>query len=246
MSQSFSDLWASSNPVKSQQPQNRTLGVAADTPTNVALRATPDAFNMLASASSRPNSRPITPSIKHTPVTSKNGSAASDAFGGLVSFGNTTSRDGGLTIAERAAQAERERKERTEKDEVTFNVQGSFWDKYEGQPTGGPSILDGDVKPSVDTWDLDFISSEPSVNGTTPAMVPTTDIFDMDHLDTLGTLPLSHSPEPPRTNTPGSFDFGDRDDQLLGAIDSQDEDDILGSLAKPVETVLGIASKVCM
>lgn len=182
--------------------------MAASAPANVVLRAAPDAFSMLASAGPRPNSsRPITPSTKRTPVTSKNDTTAGDAFGGLVSFDNPTSLDGGLTIAERAAKAERERKERTEKDEVTFNVQGSFWDKFESLPTGEPLISDAHVK-SNGLLDLDFFT------------------------------------EPPRTSTPGSFDFGDREDQLLGAIDSQDEGDISGSLAKPV--VNGINPKVCM
>ena len=271
MSQSFNDLWASSNPVKSQQPQQRSLVVTSNAPTNVALGATPDAFSMLASCSSRPNSRAITSSKNHTPVSPKNTTASNDAFGGLVSFGNSTSPDGGLTIAERAAQAERERREQIEKDKIAFDAQGSFWDKYEVLTTSEQSIPNAHVK-SNDPWDLDFltqeqtssseplpapkaavssdnsdrwsldlIDSKPPVDVTTPATVLTTDVFDMDHLnDPLGTFSPSHFTEPPLTKTPGSFDFGDREDQLLGAVDN----DILGSLSKPIEGVNGVISKV--
>ncbi|KAF8515905.1 hypothetical protein JB92DRAFT_2912505 [Gautieria morchelliformis] len=158
MSESFSDIWASSNPVRSQKPQPRTLGVAAKNVSNVALRPTPDAFSMLASAGSGPNSRSITPSLKQPSATSNNGTT-SDAFGGLVSFGNSTSRDGGLTIAERAAKAERERKEQTGQEEVTFNVQGSFWDKYESLSVDEPPVPDTKIK-SNSLLDLDFLNEE--------------------------------------------------------------------------------------
>ncbi|KAF8585436.1 hypothetical protein K439DRAFT_1410089 [Ramaria rubella] len=202
MSDSFSDLWASSNPVKSQQPPPRTLGAAVSSSSNVGRRTAPDAFSMLASAgSSQPNSRPITPSIKQRPLAPKD--TNDDAFGGLVSFGGPTHRDSGLTIAERTARAENERRQK------------------------------------VDAWDLDFISSDTPISITSSAN-PAVDIFDIEHLATLGSVQASYS----RTNTPGSFDLVDHRDEL-GAPQNQDgdEDEILGSLAKPLETIGVVSSK---
>jgi hypothetical protein len=268
MSESFSDLWTSSNPVKSQQPQLKTLAAAVNNSANASRRTTPDAFSMLASAgSSQPNSRPITPSfIRQQPSSKPPTSNAGDAFGGLVSFGDSTSRDDGLTIAERAAKADRERKEKLEREQAALKSQGSFWDQYEGAPTLAPSkpapskpavpakfnggwdldFLTSDPIPppqpsqTAETngrtaaWNLDFMSSEPTVSVTPPTAKPSRDIFDIDELATLGAVQQTRSNEPSRTNTPGSFDFGDREDALL---EDGDDEDILGSLARPIEVV---------
>ncbi|KAI0068526.1 hypothetical protein BV25DRAFT_1791757 [Artomyces pyxidatus] len=48
--------------------------------------------------------------------------------------------------------------------------------------------------------------------------------------------PATRSPIPSRSDTPGDFDFGDREDALLDD-DSQDGDDILGDLARPVDDI---------
>ncbi|KAF9516794.1 hypothetical protein BS47DRAFT_1314950 [Hydnum rufescens UP504] len=69
-------------------------------------------------------------------------------------------------------------------------------------------------------------------------------LFDFASFDEPAVPPASsRSPPPPlRSETPGDFDFGDREyrDTLLNEADDHDEpdDDILGDLARPVESVV--------
>ncbi|KAF8507308.1 hypothetical protein BU17DRAFT_57572 [Hysterangium stoloniferum] len=263
MSDSFGDLWASSNPVKSQ---SQSLGRLASSTTaensGVTSRTTLDAFSVLAStSSSRSNSRPVTPVIKPQPAASRSPiSTTGDAFGGLVSFGDTSgSRDGSLTIAERAAKAERERREKIEKDNIALKSQKLFWDKYDvslpdkGSGTIAPTISAGEwdfdlltpvnttskpqrLSPSIQrdtTWELDFTVSD-SVPVTTHPSRQIADIFDLDELAELGNGRLSHSTESSPANT-GNFDSGDHEHQVVHS--HEEEDDILGVLARPVGDV---------
>lgn len=105
--------------------------------------------------------------------------------------------------------------------------------------TPSPVVVQDD-----DDWGLgDFGSARPSVSAPKPqhstSSQPKGSIWDLDE---FGSEPVSASPPPlkskelQRTDSPGDFDFGDREDGLLDK-DSGDEDDILGVLAKPVDAI---------
>src|SRR5580698_1594672 len=116
MSDSFADLWSSSLPPSSKPtPAPNKLGnISAQGPPQ-RRRPQYDAFTLLAS-SSAPNSRPITPSsITSTvqtnlkPTTPSNRNGGGDPFGALLSDSLPSTNNAlKMTIAERAAQAERE------------------------------------------------------------------------------------------------------------------------------------------
>ena len=98
-----------------------------------------------------------------------------------------------------------------------------------------PAIADED-----DDWGLsDFVpepTPAPSTSALQPKVAKPSSIWDLEDMDP------SNRPSPPlgkatRPDSPGEgFDFGNREDVLLGN-DSNDEDDILGSLSKPVGSI---------
>ena len=100
-------------------------------------------------------------------------------------------------------------------------------------------------KPSVivdkdDDWGLSDFGSKPTPAPTTsaphPKAVKSSSVWDFEDVEP------SNQPSPlprkvTRPNSPGEdFDFGNREDGLLDN-DSNDEDNILGSLSKPVGSV---------
>ncbi|KAG8959445.1 hypothetical protein FRC03_007976 [Tulasnella sp. 419] len=101
---------------------------------------------------------------------------------------------------------------------------------------------------AVTVWDFDLLAA-PSTTGKSQSPKPTTstppkpstsdDLFG--DFDAFTSAPPSSQPAkgrsrtPPRSQSPGDFDFGDRDD-VSGLLDGGDasDDDILGALSKPV------------
>ncbi|KAG5650183.1 hypothetical protein H0H81_000405 [Sphagnurus paluster] len=265
MADSFADLWNSSAPSKpAAQPQK--LGAA--TPANLTKRPQQDVFSLLSSAgASSTTSRSITPSTgglssqRTTPNPVTKPSSGGDAFSGLLSGTLATSTNGNarMTIAQRAAEAERQKLESLRRQHQTVKASSSAWDGLDSlgastmsfTPTstklaaGGSGILDDD-------WGLESFVSAPtskssSAQPTPPAPAPLTD--DDDWLGGFTSNPVSQpkpqapqsrewmrEPPPTRTDSPGDFDFGNREDGLLGN-DSDDEDDILGALSKPVDAI---------
>ncbi|KAI0030695.1 hypothetical protein K488DRAFT_79485 [Vararia minispora EC-137] len=85
-----------------------------------------------------------------------------------------------------------------------------------------------------DDWDLDDLISRPASSKPPPhatSAKPKT-VWDLDNFESTPSTSLSRD-TPVRSGTPGDFDFGDREDGVPG-IDSDNEDDILGALGKPV------------
>ncbi|KAF8653624.1 hypothetical protein AX16_003776 [Volvariella volvacea WC 439] len=114
------------------------------------------------------------------------------------------------------------------------------------------------AKPSVrataskddDDWGLDFASTkstqpiQPSTSRTTSTTAkPQGLLWDLDELtnDTTSSQ-RKQNKEPAHFDSPGDFDFGDREDRVMDK-DSDDEDDILGDLAKPVDAVKRSSSR---
>ncbi|KAL1944085.1 hypothetical protein VTO73DRAFT_3270 [Trametes versicolor] len=289
MSDAFSDLWNSTGVAKPAEPPRKLGSLASASPAPAAARRPQnDVFSMLAAAGSSSNvgSRSVTPA--HTPALGSNGSAkpiqkaastgtalgGSDAFSGLLSgFSSTQSANGAnLTIAQRAALAEKERRERAQQQtsnppqaahawagldalggsSATANTQSSttrhdplddlgFGAFTSSSTSTSPPIKVTQSAPQADDdWGFGEFSSQPA-----PAPAPAgkrkgpaasgfDDLLGFDDFSAPAASRQSSSPAPPRSDTLGDFDFGNREDGLLGG-QSSDEDDILGDLSKPVE-----------
>lgn len=197
------------------------------------------------------------------PVQRPNGATAAtsgDAFGDLLSasFGNGSSNSK-LTIAEKAAKA----KAQAIQQPVPPSHSTKAWAGLDSlaatasfsssQPPKSkllridddwlldPSTSSAHVEPSsTDDWGLeDFISSPKPSGGATPA--PSSrgkSLLDLD--DFKSSSERDHGPNssaqnlpPSRSDTPGDFDFGDRENALLDE-DSGSDNDILGHLSRPV------------
>ncbi|GJE87423.1 hypothetical protein PsYK624_035060 [Phanerochaete sordida] len=95
------------------------------------------------------------------------------------------------------------------------------------------------TEPVEDDWGLeDFASKPASVKSPSPQPSSKTgSLWELDEFASPaapGTVRTSPGARNGRSSTPGSFDFGDREDGLLNDA-SGDEDDILGDLGKPVQ-----------
>ncbi|KAF8076973.1 hypothetical protein FPV67DRAFT_1649659 [Lyophyllum atratum] len=93
-------------------------------------------------------------------------------------------------------------------------------------PPAAAALVDGD------DWLSEFSAqpaarTKPQIRPATPESKP----WMLGDEDSAPALPPRRRP-----NSPGDFDFGNREDALLGD-DSHDEDDILGALSKPVDAM---------
>ncbi|TDL17117.1 hypothetical protein BD410DRAFT_831650 [Rickenella mellea] len=310
MADAFADLWKSTAPSKPSAPP-QTLGTAARPirqPTGTAAqRPKHDVFSMLAStpSTSQPNSRPITPSLaqlsgqgqairqQQSGSGSSGGDAFSDLLGGSLSAGKAGSK---MSIADRQAAVEKERRERDAGVRVMDKVQQTqVWDGLDMFASTGTAQTKSppQAQANDEEWIFDALTSSSKTSGTsttttskatgrddddwglsdfaspsTSAASPpngsqsssnkasSTSLFDA--LDDIALPPppppsttRSTKPEPkPKsrsqsgTNTPGEFDFGDREDRLLGDDSSGDEDvDFDGGGAGVEEDILGVLAK---
>lgn len=250
----FSDLWASSNPVKSQKPVSLSLGGSKST--SISRSATPDTFNLLASTthySSQPTSRSITPAIQKTSIPfSKSSSNNGDAFHGLVSLGSKASAEGNLTMAERAALAERERQQKAKEVNAALTSQASFWDQFENNTSQTratseaksnsmghgflvePLLSQQQATTSLNNrdpfWDLDSIVSESATSTVLSASEN-----DKTSL-TSSTMASQHS----RADTLGKS----KELSTLMSTDENWDDLIFGDSNKPVDIVKSLPEKV--
>ena len=283
MTDSFADLWSTAAPTSSGPQKTRKLNdLISPTAPSQLTRPQNDVFALLAASnsSSNSNSRTTTPGIANQPRSQSNGSKPTppsngDAFSGLLSgtLGNGSTGSGNLSMAEQAARAERERKEKqlNLSQRAVTKTQSPTWSGLDS--LGTASTLTPPQKQVTPQDDFDWIfnapastSSKPApplpitkqpsviaaedddwglsdfVSRPSPAPAPSAprqqvakpssiwDIEDVEHSD---------QPSPPprkatRPNSPGDdFDFGNREDKLLDN-DSNDEDEILGSLLNPV------------
>lgn len=227
MSDAFADLWNSTGPAK-----HATQSVASQ------ARPKNDLFSMLSSAaSSAPASRPLTPSVANSaskPVDRTPKPPSGDAFSGLLSgtFTSSLNSSANLTIAERTAKAEREKREATLKSQSTPSqpLVQSAWDGLDslGQFTSAPKQQSAASAPLEDDWGLDDFTSPPKVTVTSQESTATHEIWDTNESDAPPASQVA------QVNSPGDyFDFGDRENGLLDGYHS-DEDEILGALSKPV------------
>jgi hypothetical protein len=97
------------------------------------------------------------------------------------------------------------------------------------------------LKPSTDDWGLgDFVSRpKPSSEASPEPPSQGKSLWDMDVFTSSserdqGVTSSVHDSAPPRSGTPGDFDFGDRENALLDD-DSGSDNDILGDLGRPLQ-----------
>lgn len=259
MSDSFADLWSSSAPAK---PQPQKLGSPA--PNHLVQRPKNDVFSLLAASSGSPStSRPVTPGslAQASPKVAQNPKASGDAFGSLLDIGaGLASSSAKMTIAQRAAQADKERLQRLQSSHTvpTPNTSSKAWDGLDllaqsAPPvTKEPSWTDGD-----DDWGL---TAPPLVAEIAPA--PLEDdwgLGDFAHAPTTTSHPAPQASKPSTgtfwdiegASTPGPRHGGSSNsckqgrESLLGDEDSDAEDDILGVLNKPALHV-SIEVKTCI
>ncbi|KAH8092472.1 hypothetical protein BXZ70DRAFT_951043 [Cristinia sonorae] len=122
--------------------------------------------------------------------------------------------DWGFDFASPAPQKQPARSNPTPKAAVVLDDDWGLGD-FGSKPASAKATPPPSQKAATGSlWDLDDFASPSSQNGRKP------------------------SPEPSihRSGTPGDFDFGDREDGLLNDR-SDDEDDILGDLSKPIDQV---------
>ena len=286
MSDAFADLWNSTGVAKPAEPPRKLGAMAATTQPMQARRPQNDVFSMLAATgpSSSTASRSTTPA--QSPATGSNAPrpmqkatsggpsramGGGDAFSGLLSgtFSSAQSNGANLTMAQRAALAEKERLERAQKTHSQPHAAqaSSAWAGLDA--LGGSSIATSTKASSPSHDPLDDLGFGSFSHAPAPARQaskspqPASALDDdwgfgdfssqlasstkaAPASDLLGLddfAPASSSRQSsspaPRSNTPGDFDFGDREDGLLG--NQSDEDDILGDLGKPVEQLAAVS-----
>ncbi|KAK0207123.1 hypothetical protein DFS33DRAFT_645891 [Desarmillaria ectypa] len=261
MSDSFADLWSSTVP--STKPAPQKLGSYSSMSSQGTRRAQNDVFSMLSSAgSSAPGSRSMTPASRTVsppgpPPTSS--ASSEDAFSGLLSGALASKPASQMTIAERAAKAERERMEKLQQSQKIAPIQtSSAWDGLDslGQKSS-PAVVStsqsfsnddwgfntstpGASKPAAsaaavddDDWGLyDFgVSTKQSQKSSPKPATPAQNIWDMDSNE----VPFRRGTDSPSND----FDFGEHEDELLGfhAQSKVHDDDILGELGRPADAV---------
>ncbi|KAI0371504.1 hypothetical protein BV20DRAFT_965253 [Pilatotrama ljubarskyi] len=290
MSDAFSDLWNSTGVSKPAQPPPKLGSVVSASSAQPATRKPQnDVFSMLAAAgsSSSVGSRSVTPA--QSPALGLNATAKpmqkaastgtslgnGDIFSGLLSgfSSSQSSNSANLTIAQRAALVEKERRERAQQqasspqphtpsawagldalgatsaaantttghDPLADLGFGSFSTATTITPSTARSKPAQSASPPDDDWGLEDFASRPAAVPASKGKAASTTKFDdllgFDDFHTPSSTRPSASPAPPASDSPGDFDFGDREDGLLGN-QSSDDDDILGDLSKPVEKVV--------
>lgn len=281
MADSFANLWSTAAPSSTapQKPPKLNDLISSTTPSQP-TRPQNDLFALLAASnsSSSSNSRTSSPGTPNQASRRSNSPklpqpSSGDAFSGLLSdsFGNGTVTSGSLSMAERAAKAEKERREKlsSSSKQPATKVQSSAWVGLDS--LAAASSLTSPPKPATQqkSDDFDWLFDSSVSTSSKPAPPPSTRtqpaIQDEDEdwgLSDFASNPTptpallaaqSHPAKPSsvwdfedsepsnqkvhRPNSPGDdFDFGNREDRFLDN-DSNDEDDILGSLSKPVSTV---------
>jgi len=153
-----------------------------------------------------------------------------------------------MTIAQRAALAEKERTDKYLKESWEAKREAPAWDGIDLLGLGGTGTgavqstgaggfgfaANGSSSGSStnraaddDDWGLEDFVSAP----TTQPQSASQSLLDLDEFTSAPSHPYKSA------NADFDFDFGDREDRLLPTASSGDEDDILGVLSKPVDSI---------
>ncbi|KAK1218428.1 auxilin-like clathrin-binding protein required for normal clathrin function [Marasmius sp. AFHP31] len=266
MSDSFADLWSST---PSSKTNNKTLGSLSSTSSSNALfnnssstlggdaqqrrHNSNDLFSQLSASGSHSNtprsgSRAGTPAgyAQPPPVkkTESAGSLGGDAFDGLLGSSGLSGSGKNLTMAQRAAQAEKERQDKFIRDQATKKKQDAAWDGLDMLGSGGggssASLATHQAKASTvdDDWGFGIASTSaaPTAKSTVTAVPSSAD--DDWGLDDFSSAPptkmaapsSASTAAPAQTNTrsQGSLweldGFGDTNNSNSGRTDSPSRD----------------------
>ncbi|KAM6496450.1 hypothetical protein JOM56_009156 [Amanita muscaria] len=257
MSDAFSDLWSSSAPSKPAAP--KTLGGSTLTPST---RKTQDAFSLLSSGNTpkpsfnAPLNSNTTQSranlISQTKPKSINGNDAfGDLLGGSMASTSSSSR---MTIAERAADAERQRLAALQKRQQLANSEASAWaglDSLAGPSFTPPTQTQTALKSTLSNDDWGFGAESQPIQ---PAILtrPSNDEDDWGLGDLASSASTRTASSKPQTsNASKSRTLWDLDDFISSSSATpegdvllhdqshslNDDDDILGDLGKPIDSV---------
>ena len=217
---------------------------------------------MLSSAgSSAPGSRSITPastmnSIPKPPPTSTSTSSG-DAFSNLLTGTLAASSRANLTIAQRAALAEKERTDKYLKGREEARREALAWDGIDSLGLGSTrsgavqrpvvagvngsssSGSSGDKVVDDDDWGLNDFVSPPTTKATPKPQPQYQSLWDLDEFASPSQSKNVNDAPPSKAYKPATadfdFDFGiDHEDGLLP---TQEDDDILGVLSNPVHSI---------
>ena len=298
MSDAFADLWTSTGVSKPSAAPRKLGAMATATPAMSAqLKPQNDVFSMLAAAgsSSSVSTRATTPAQSSAlggnaparPVQKVSGAApngagmGSDAFSGLLSgsFSGPSSKGANLTMAQRAALAEKQKQASAAQAKTPAAQVSSAWaglDALGGgtsgtssaksstafqdplddlgfgsfsstPPASRPPSKSPQPPPATDDdWLGDFAITKPSApSASKPKSASTAHtLLDWDEFESNPPNHPSTSQSKTQNDTLGDFDFGDKEDGLLGD-QSGDEDDILGDLGKPLEQLQAVRDSIC-
>lgn len=242
----FSELlWTDSKP---KPKVSDTMGSRlANTPPQQNSRPY-DSFSALASALRPtyqiPNSNGSQPSIHNRvstpsriPASTNAASNNQDAFGSLLSLGNTSRAN--LSIAERQAKADQDRREEELKKAKELQAQSAFWDRYDSDSktlsTNGPTIPTGpSLSPKLLSSSILTPVSRPASGATaSPLPRPSSDCLardawaDFDVLTNSAADVAVKSPIPERLvhnatgNDANLFDFGSFDEPIVTRAESR-------------------------
>lgn len=263
MSDAFSDLWNSSTLTSSKQDAPKTLGGSVAAPSQVrggsTTRKTPDVFSLLASSNPQVNSRP-NPTLKPAPASQPRPPAAkppngNDAFQDLLGGSISASTNGArITIAERAAQVEQQKLEAQIKKHQATSSATSAWQGLDS--LAEPKFING---ADEDDWGFGPLSQPPAATLTRPKEGKLSSTDDDWGLDDFGntastsagnTNPSTPNPSRSRklwdiddlmtddTPLPQTISISGKTDQNNALLSqAEDEDDILGDLGKPVDSI---------
>ncbi|KAH9965766.1 hypothetical protein BC827DRAFT_1179701 [Russula dissimulans] len=111
---------------------------------------------------------------------------------------------------------------------------------FESSTSSTPAASAPPSNPLTDDWGLGDFVSQPKPSGKAPPEPSSQgkSLWDMDDFESPsgrdhGVTSSTQNLPPPRSGTPGDFDFGDRENALLDD-DSGSDGDILGDLGRPV------------
>ncbi|KIM76584.1 hypothetical protein PILCRDRAFT_12638 [Piloderma croceum F 1598] len=223
MADSFADLWNSSAPTKPTPPPQKLGSVITS---GQPIFAAPK------------NSIPKPP-----PTSTSTSSSSGDAFSNLLSGSlvSSSSRTN-MTIAQRAALVEKERTDKYLKRKEEARKAAMAWDGIDSLGLGSTGTGTGVGKEEDDDWSFGFGSV--AANGSSSA----NKIADDDDwgLEDFVSAPTTQAATPTPHHQPQSLldldeftslHIGDREDRLLPTDSRADEDDILGVLSKPVDSI---------
>jgi hypothetical protein len=215
------------------------------------------------SRSLTPSSKPavVTQKSNGGVATTTSGDAFGDLLSGSLASGSSSSK---LTIAEKAAKARAQAIQHPPAPLHNSTAWAGLDSLAGATSLSSPqtskpksSVIDDDwpfdssasstyvepasaLKPSTDDWGLgDFVSRpKPSSEAGPESSSQGKTLWDLDDFTSSerdqGITPSVQDFAPPRSGTPGDFDFGDRENALLDE-DSGSDNDILGDLSRPVQ-----------